>query len=253
MGDYTFSTIKLVPHAARGESVNIGILLYDPAQKLLHRRLTDNWDEVRRRAGVESLPDLGAVSGDVPARVGDDYLASLAENSLGNIVITAPRPLMPFATHLDALEWVFRSQIGVPSGGGRRADGADGVLAGLVAEAKFPSGSCRRWHKFGGGETSIRFPYVFGRADRPSAAMFAVSLSQAHALARIKERLYDIMTIRERHGGGIEFAMLAVQSRDDMDTLDATRETGWGCSTSGAWAWCTWTAYGMRLPAYAAL
>lgn len=228
MGDYTFSTIKIVPHAARGESVNMGILLYDPAQKLLHRRLTDNWDEVRRRAGVESLPDLGAVSGDVPARVGDDYLASLAENSLGNIVITAPRPLMPFATHLDALEWVFRSQIGVPSGGRRRADGADAVLAGLVAEAKFPSGSCRRWHKFGSGETSIRFPYVFGRAGRPSAAMFAVSFSQAHALARIKERLYDIMTIRERHGSGIEFTMLAVQRRGDMDPLDDDTRNGLG-------------------------
>ena len=227
MADYTFSTIKLVPNAARGESVNIGILLYDPVRKLLHRRLTDNWDEVRRRAGVGSLPDLGAVSGDVPARVGDDYLATLAENSLGGIVVTAPRPLMPFDTHLDALEWVFRSQIGVP-GCGKGAAEADAVLAGLVAEAKFPRGSFRRGHKFGRGDTLIRFPYVFGRGDRPSAAMFAVSLSDAHALARIKERLYDILSIREWHGDGIEFTMFAVQRRRDIDPRDDGVRNGLG-------------------------
>lgn len=228
MGDYTFSTIKLVARAERGESVNIGILLYDPAQKLLYRRLTDNWDEVRRRAGAGPLPDLGAVSGDVPTRVGEDYLASLAENSLGSIVVTAPRPLMPFGTHLEALDWVFRSQIGVPSGGRRRAAGADAVLAGLVGEAGFPRGSCRRGHEFGGSGTSIRFPYVFCKGGRPSAAMFAVSLSQACAPARIKERLYDILSIRERHGDGIEFTMFAVERKDDIDPLDDDVRNGLG-------------------------
>lgn len=123
MGDYTFSTIKLVPRAERGESVNTGILPYDPAsQKILYRGLTDNWDEVRRRAGVESLPDLGAISVYVRTRVGDDYPASLAENSLGGIAMTAPRPLVPFDAHLEALDRAFRSQMGVPAaaGGGPR-------------------------------------------------------------------------------------------------------------------------------------
>ena len=32
----------------------------------------------------------------------------------------------------------------------------------------------------------MRFPYVLGRDGAPSAAMFAVSFAQAHALARIK-------------------------------------------------------------------
>ena len=228
MADYTFSTIKLVPQVARGESVNIGILLYDPAQNLLYRRLTDNWDEVRRRAGIGSLPDLGAISGDAPTKVDDDYLTSLAENSLGNIVITTPRPLMPFDTHLDALEWVFRSQIGVPSGSRRRAARADTVLAGLIGEAEFPHGSYSRGYKFDRGDTSIRFPYVFGRGDEPSAAMFAVSFSQAYALARIKERLYDILSIREWHGSGIEFTMFAVQRKCDVDPLDDDVRNGLG-------------------------
>ena len=228
MADYTFSTIKIVPQVARGESVNVGILLYDPAHKLLYRRLTDNWDEVRRRAGIGSLPDLGAISGDVPTKVGEDYLMSLAENSLGNIVVTAPRPLMPFDTHQDAMEWVFRSQVGVPSGGRRRAARADAVLAGLVGEAGFPRGSCLRGYKFGSGDVSVRFPYVFRKGDRPSAAMFAVSFSQAYALARIKERLYDILSIREWHGAGIEFTMFAVQSERDVDTLDDDVRNGLG-------------------------
>ena len=226
MGDYTFSTIKLVPQAARGEPVNIGILLYDPAQRLLYRRLTDNWDEVRRRAGVASLPDLGAVLEESPTRADDGCLASLAENSLGGIVITAPRPLMPFDTHQAALEWVFRSQVGVPDGGRRRAAGADSVLAGLVSEAEFPRGSCRRGHRFGSGGVSIRFPYVFGRDGTPSAAMFAVSFAQAHALARIKQGLYDILSIREWHGDGIEFAMFAAQNRGDVDPRDSDVRNG---------------------------
>ena len=226
MGDYTFSTIKLVPEAARGESVNIGILLYDPSQGLLYRRLTDNWDEVRRRAGIGSLPDLGDVPEKSPARVDGNYLASLAESALGGIVITMPRPLMPFDTHQAAIEWVFRSQVGVPGGGRRRAAGADAVLAGLVREAKFPNGRCRRGHRFGNGRVSIRFPYVFGRDGTPAAAMFAVSFAQAHALARIKQRLYDILSIREWHGDGIEFAMFAVQDRGDVDPLDGDVRNG---------------------------
>lgn len=228
MGDYTFSTIKLVPQAARGESVNIGVLIYDSSMGLLYRRLTDNWDEVRRRAGVESLPDLGAVSGEAPAKVDGDYLSSLAERSLGSIVITMPRPLMPFDTHTAALDWVFRSQVGVPDAGRSRAAGADAILAGLVNEAEFPRGCCRRGYKFGGSGVSIRFPYAFGRGNRPSAAMFAVSFSEAHALSRIKERLYDILSIRERHGDGIEFAMFAAQEKAEVNLLDDDVRNGLG-------------------------
>lgn len=228
MGNYAFSTIKLVPQAARGESVNIGVLLYDSSKHLLYRRLTDNWDEVRRRAGVESLPDLGAVSGEAPARVDDDYLQSLAEHSLGSIAVTAPRPLMPFGTHESALDRVFRSQVGVPDGGRRRDTGADAILAGLVDEAEFPRGCCRRGYRFGGNGMSVRFPYVFGKGGRPSAAMFAVSLSQAHALARIKAGLYDVLSIREWHGDGIEFAMFAAQRREELDMLDGDVRNGLG-------------------------
>ena len=228
MGCYTFSTIKIVPQAARGESVNIGVLLYDPAKNLLYRRLTDNWDEVRRRAGIGSLPDLGAVSAGEPTRVDDGYLASLAGNSLGNLVITAPRPLMPFDTHQAALDWVFRSQVGVPDSGKRRAAKADAVLAGIVKEAEFPQGCCRRGYKFGNDRVSIRFPYVFGKDSRPSAAMFAVSFAQAHALAVIKQRLYDILSIREWHGHGIEFTMFVAQDRGEVDQTGHDVRNGLG-------------------------
>lgn len=228
MGDYEFSTVKIVPHAARGESINVGILLYDRGTRLLHRRLTDNWDEVRRRAGVESLPDLGAAAESEPARVGDGCLESLAENSMGSLAITAPRPLMPFGTPRAALDWVFRSQVGVPDGGGGRAAGADSVLAGLVRGAEFPRGCCRRGHEFGNGRVSIRFPYVFARGGSPFAAMFAVSFSQERALAAIKQRLYDVVSIREWHGGGIEFAMFAAQERGEVDEARGDARNGLG-------------------------
>lgn len=67
MADYTFSTVKIVAHAMRGEPVNVGVVLYDPAKRLLYRRITDNWAEVRRRAGDESLPDLGPCPGGAPS------------------------------------------------------------------------------------------------------------------------------------------------------------------------------------------
>lgn len=228
MGDYEFSTIKIVPHAARGESINVGVLLYDRGTRLLHRRLTGNWDEVRRRAGTESLPDLGAAAEPGPSRAGDGCLESLAENSMGSLVITAPRPLMPFGTPRAALDWVFRSQVGVPDGGGGRAAGADSVLAGLVRDAEFPRGCCRRGHELGNGRVSIRFPYVFCRGGSPFAAMFAVSLSQEHALAAIKERLYDIVSIREWHGRGIEFMMFAAQERGEVDAARGDVRNGLG-------------------------
>ena len=68
----------------------------------------------------------------------------------------------------------------------RRAAGADPVLAGLASEAEFPRGSCMRGRNLGSGKASIRFPCAFGRDGAPSAAVFAVSFAQAHALARIK-------------------------------------------------------------------
>ena len=61
IGGYTFSTVKLVPQAAGGESINIGMLLCDPARRLLHRRPTGNWGEAGRRAGAAAPPDLGAI------------------------------------------------------------------------------------------------------------------------------------------------------------------------------------------------
>ena len=125
--NYTFSTVKIVAHAARGESVNIGVLLYDPAKRLLYRKITDNWAEVRRRTGVESLPDLGAVSGPGPVDADDGYLDALSDSSPpSGIVVTKPRSLMPFDGRLEALEWAYRSQVGVPDGEpGQRAGRAD--------------------------------------------------------------------------------------------------------------------------------
>lgn len=215
MADYTFSTVKIVAHAARGESVNIGILLYDSTKRLLYRRITDNWAEVRRRTGVESLPDLGALSGPGPVDADDGYLDSLSDNALpSGIVVTKPRALMPFNGHRDALEWAFASQVGVPDAeAGRKTETADSVLAGLVRNARFPPGCYARWHEFSTARVPIRFPHVFKRDAMPHAAIFSVSLAQQTALAYTEQRLYEVMSIREWTDYSIDFAMFAVHAK----------------------------------------
>ena len=83
-----------------------------------------------------------------------------------------------------------------------------------------------RCRKLGNGRASIRFPYVFGRDGAPSTAMFAVSFARAHAPARIKQGLYDVLSIREWRGDGIEFAMFAAQNRGDADPPDSDARNG---------------------------
>lgn len=212
MPAYAFSTVKIVAHAVRDEPVNIGILLYDPARRLLYRRITDNWEEVRRRTGIESLPDLGALSKRGPVDAEDGCLDALSNSTLpSGIVVTRPRALTPFDGHLDALEWAFNSQISVPDGeGAQEAEIADGIMAGLVRDARFPHGCYSRWHEFSGAKVPIRFPHVFKKGGAPHAAVFPVSLDGQAALARTEQRLYEIMSIREWTDYKIDFTMFAV-------------------------------------------
>lgn len=76
MGGYAFSAANLVPRAPRDEPVDIGVLPCDSSKGLLRRRLAGDWDEARRRAGAEPLPDLGAVSGEAPVGAADQLAAA---------------------------------------------------------------------------------------------------------------------------------------------------------------------------------
>ena len=213
MPAYTFSTVKIVAHAVRGEPVNVGVLLYDPARRLLYRRITDNWAEVRRRTGIESLPDLGALSKPGPVDADDGCLDDLSNNAPpSGIVVTRPRALVPFDGYRDALEWAFNSQISVPDGeGAQEAEIADGIMVGLVRDARFPPGCYSRWHMFSDAKVPIRFPHVFKKGGAPHAAVFPVSLDGQDALARTEQRLYEIMSIREWTGCRMDFTMFAVR------------------------------------------
>ena len=134
MHDYQFSTIKIAPQSAHRAPIAVGVILYDPKKGEVYRRFTDNWDEVRRRTGLATLPDIRSVTDEGPIKVGDDYLANLSANQFPDtLLVTLPCNLMPFDTPLDALEWTFGTHVGLPPrlGGGpphwtacRRATGA---------------------------------------------------------------------------------------------------------------------------------
>ena len=118
MHDYQFSTIKVVPQSARKEPVAVGVILYDPKRGEIYRKFTDNWDEVRRRTGLATLPDIRSITKEGPIKVagGGRYLADLAENQFPDaLLVTRPNNLMPFDTPLDALEWTFGTHIGLPA------------------------------------------------------------------------------------------------------------------------------------------
>ena len=61
-----------------------------------------------------------------PVDADDGYLDALSDSAPPcGIVVTKPRSLMPFDGYLEALEWAYRSQVGVPDGGPGRRAGAD--------------------------------------------------------------------------------------------------------------------------------
>ena len=71
------STIMVVPHdGVHHDTLNVGVILYDPDRNVAYRKVTDNWAEVRRRTGFRYNAGRGeGVQG--PYSVGDNYLENL--------------------------------------------------------------------------------------------------------------------------------------------------------------------------------
>ncbi len=230
MPDYQFSTIKIAPQSARREPVAVGVILYDPQKGEIYRRFTDNWDEVRRRTGLATLPDLRSITVEGPVEVGDDYLASLSANQFPDtLLVTRPCSLMPFDTPRDALDWTFGTHVGLPPRiGGGHASGrsADGMLESRIASMKFVPGSYRRRYGFRLDPFRIRFPHVFLKDGVPCEALFAASISSRSATNAIRRRICDIASIRKWHGGNVGFRMCAVEpTRDERRACSPVRET----------------------------
>ena len=107
MPHYQFSAIQLVPRPGDGEPLSIGVILYDTDRNVAYRKFTDNWDEVRQRTGLGSLPDLRKVTEEGPFPAKGNYLDALAESQFhDSLLVTAPKRLMDFETHNAALDSV---------------------------------------------------------------------------------------------------------------------------------------------------
>ena len=210
------STIMVVPHdGVHHDTLNVGVILYDPDRNVAYRKVTDNWAEVRRRTGFRYNAGRGeGVQG--PYSVGDDYLENLARDQVrDSLVVTPPKTLMEFATHGEALEWAYASRVGVPP-----ANGGEGAwLREAIAGAGFPGGCYREEHEFGleGCACPVRFPNVFFEDGAPRAALFAASLSAPGSHAAIKERLCEIHAIRQWSGARPGFVMCAEEEERDVD------------------------------------
>lgn len=231
MPDYEFSTIKIVPQSARREPVAVGVILYDPKKGEIYRRFTDNWDEVRRRTGLATLPDIRSITEEGPIRVGDDYLANLSANQFPDtLLVTRPNNLMPFDTPRDALEWIFAAHVGLPprpgDDGSRPCRRADAMLGGRIAAMGFAAGSYRHRYEFRLDSLRIRFPHVFLKDGVPRDALFAASVASRSAADAIRRRICDVASIKRWHDADVAFRMCAVESRHDAEkSVSPVRET----------------------------
>lgn len=228
MPSYQFSTVKIDPQSARREAVAVGVILYDRERGVVWRRFTDNWGEVRRRTGLSTLPDIGSAADPGPTMVRGDYLADVSAGQFPDLLlVTPPNNLMEFDTPDDALEWVFKANVGLPTlaaaaaaGGGRgrgrgrhRPDsGADALLGGRIEAMGFAYGSYRRGYEFRLGSLGVRFPHVFLKDGVPCEALFAASIASNSAAGAIRRHICDIASIKRWHGGSVAFGMCAVES-----------------------------------------
>lgn len=231
MPDYQFSAIKIVPQSASKEPVAVGVILYDPKKGEIYRRFTDNWDEVRRKTGLATLPDIRSITEEGPIKVGDGYLADLSANQFPDtLLVTRPNNLMPFDTPHGALEWIFEAHVGLPP---RTADDAspstrraDALLGDMIEAMGFAAGSYRHRHEFRLGSLRIRFPHVFLKDGAPRDALFAASVCSRSAAGAIRSRIGDIASIQRWFTPGVAFRMCATESRHDAEAASsAVRES----------------------------
>lgn len=218
-----FSTIRVVPHdPGRYASANVGVILYDPGENVVYRKLTDNWQEVHRITGFRYRPGSAEAAEQGPFSVGDDYLENLAKGQfMDSLRVTPPKNLMPFDTHEEALRWTYDSQVSIAAAAGGkngRAGPACTRLREKILGARFPRGCYKLAYEFDlGRPPAMRFPNVFLADGRPYRALFAVSLAAQGAYATVKRRMCEAETIRRQAAAEVTFGMCTIQTRRQVD------------------------------------
>lgn len=221
MPSFEFSTIVVVPHSpTHHDTLNIGVILYDPDGGVAFRKITDNWPEVRRRTGFRYNPGRDEATVQGPFTVKRGYLRDLVESQFrDSIVVTPPKILSHFAAHREALDWIYSAEVGLPPLGAE-VDGWNGGTYALLDErigrAGFPRECHSRNHEFGlGGRLAVRFPHVFLGGGKPHTALFAASLDAPDLPRIVMARLFEVHAIRRWSGLGPSFAMCTAQDEQD--------------------------------------
>ena len=224
MPHYQFSAIQIVPRPGDGEPLSIGVILYDADRNVAYRKLTDNWDEVRQRTGLGSLPDLRKVTEEGPFPAKGDYLDALAESQFhDSLLVTAPKRLMDFETRNAALDWAFKAHVSLPQkvlGPNGHPNRADSILGKKIKATLFPPGCHKAGYRFTLPTPAVRLPHVFLKDDTPRAVLFAASLRSASAHGIIKQRLADVLSVRKWTGlSDLDFTMCVVQQKREIGLL----------------------------------
>lgn len=222
MSSYVFSTVKIVPSLVRNEPVNIGVILHDVGNGRVYRKFTENRAELKRRTGIDRLPDYDEVTS---VAANDGYLESLAvQDSKDNLVVTEPKQVAPINTPKETLEALFRIQISLaekhPQGKSplqKLARSLDGVIESM----DFPRKSYETQYAFSGSIIDRKFPYVFFKLGSPRLCIDYLSFA-GNVLNHAKVKSFDIDVIREsqkrsRAGQKTRFKILAAQDRDEVD------------------------------------
>lgn len=222
MSSYMFSTVKIVPSLVRNEPVNIGVILHDVGNGRIYRKFTENRAELKRRTGIDRLPDYDEITS---VAANDGYLDSLAvQGSKDNLVVTEPKQVAPINTPKETLEALFRIQISLAE---KHPQGKDPLqklarsLDGVIEKMDFPRKSYETQYAFGGSIIDRKFPYVFFKLGSPRLCIDYLSFA-GNVLDHAKVKSFDIGVIREsqkrsRAGQETRFKILAAQDRDEVD------------------------------------
>lgn len=129
-----FVVLKFIPNLVRDEAVNVGVLLYNPDDRELSLRLTDNFRRVKRLhpwADVELLAGLQAdFERGIAERVEDlgGYLETLEQTLSNALELTPPRACLTENPEAE-LERLYESYVQEPRLPGRVAAAIENTRA----------------------------------------------------------------------------------------------------------------------------
>ncbi len=219
---YVYSVLRFVPDPARGERVNLGLLVgSDDADEWLLRLIASNSKRARSIDDAHVLPrvwdildDLGRTvddyaDGDLTVRLSEQWLAELARNSLGVVQFTDPTPVVAESVP-HVMDMLWPEFIVEPE---RRADARTNkhpVLAAL--RRAFKQRGLRLGHEYAeravvkGRRHHGAFDFVVANGEAKQLAQgFTLGAANADELyEKVKAWAWTVQDLRESDGGEVK-------------------------------------------------